>query len=109
MSYDIAKLPFVGDADAERRLNEAVQPMVKEILAMQDENALKALAASVNQPANPHLQYQLAQLRHLYCLLANGLVKDQAEAARGLLGPVIEELEKMLDSAPTPVQDDPIT
>ena len=37
--------------------------------------------------------YALGQLRHLYQLMVSGHVTDTAEAARGLLGPAIEELE----------------
>lgn len=39
----------------------------------------------------------MAQLRHLYEHLMNGRILNQAEAARGLLGPAIEQLEKELN------------
>lgn len=38
---------------------------------------------------------RLADLRHLYQQMLDGQVKDTAEAARGLLGPAIEELERL--------------
>lgn len=37
--------------------------------------------------------FAIAQLRHLYEQLLRGAVGDQAQAARGLLGPAIEALE----------------
>lgn len=42
--------------------------------------------------------FALAQLRHLYQLMRDGQVKDTREAAEGLLGPAIRELE--LDGLP---------
>lgn len=43
------------------------------------------------------LDFQIAQLRHLYAQMVHGLVttKNVASAARGLLGPVIESLERI--------------
>lgn len=41
------------------------------------------------------LVYHLAQLRHLYAQMIGGYVVDTAEAARGLLGPAIEYLERV--------------
>lgn len=38
--------------------------------------------------------FHLAQLRHLYSHMVNGRVKNTTEAARGLLGPAIEEFEQ---------------
>lgn len=50
-------------------------------------------------------EFALAQLRHLYSLMLAGHVKDTAEAARGLLGPSIEALEKAaLSSVPEDVE-----
>jgi hypothetical protein len=41
--------------------------------------------------------FALGQLRHLYAqMLVEGRVLDTAEAARGLLGPAIETLERRL-------------
>ena len=37
----------------------------------------------------------IAQLRHLYAQMLGGRVRDTAEAARGLLGPAIERLERL--------------
>ncbi len=42
---------------------------------------------------------ELAQLRHLYAQMVNGHVTDTAGAARGLLGPAIARLEKLMDGA----------
>lgn len=39
-------------------------------------------------------KFALAQLRHLYELMVTGCVKDTIEAAKGLLGPSIETLER---------------
>ena len=38
--------------------------------------------------------HALAQLRHLYAQMLGGQVRDCAQAARGLLGPAIEMLER---------------
>ncbi len=38
--------------------------------------------------------FDVAQLRHAYTHLVNGTVTNQKEFARGLLGPVIEKLER---------------
>lgn len=43
-------------------------------------------------------QQALAQLRHAYKQLIEGVVKDQAQFAKGLIGPVIEHLEKTQQS-----------
>lgn len=52
-------------------------------------------------------EFALAQLRHLYSLMLAGHVKDTGEAARGLLGPSIEALEKAaLSSVPEDVARD---
>jgi len=40
------------------------------------------------------IQYALAKLRHLYKQMRAGQVTDTAAAARGLLGPAIEEIER---------------
>jgi hypothetical protein len=37
----------------------------------------------------------LAQLRHAYAQLIGGVVKDQSQFAKGLIGPAIEKLEKI--------------
>ena len=39
----------------------------------------------------------MGQLRHLYDHLINSRIQNQPEAARGLLGPAIEQLEKELN------------
>jgi hypothetical protein len=39
--------------------------------------------------------FAVGQLRHLFRLMLDGHVKNAAEAARGLLGPVIERLEPL--------------
>jgi len=39
------------------------------------------------------IRYALRKLRHLYEQMLDGSVKDTAQAARGLLGPAIEDLE----------------
>lgn len=41
------------------------------------------------------LEFALAQLRHGYQQLLESAVRDQPEFARGLLGPVIERLERL--------------
>ena len=46
------------------------------------------------QSNNSLYLFNLGQLRHLYQQMLNGQVKDTAQAARGLLGPAIEFLEK---------------
>ena len=38
-------------------------------------------------------EFAIAQLRHLYEQLSHGRIRDQAEVARGLLGPAIAALE----------------
>lgn len=40
----------------------------------------------------------IALLNHLHRLLADGQVRDQAAAARGILGPAIRELERLADA-----------
>ena len=40
------------------------------------------------------MERSIAQLRHLYQQMLDGNVKDTEQAALGLLGPVIEDLEK---------------
>lgn len=44
-------------------------------------------------------EHAIAQLRHLYSQMVGGYVRYPAEAARGLLGPAIAELERLLLSA----------
>ena len=43
------------------------------------------------------IKFHLAQLRHLYSHMINGKIVDQQEAAKGLLGPAIECIEKHLE------------
>jgi hypothetical protein len=40
--------------------------------------------------------FAIGQLRHLYAQMVSGGVSDTAGAARGLLGPSIERLERLL-------------
>lgn len=47
------------------------------------------------------IDYEIAQLRHLYKQMINGEVKDVKSAARGLLAPVIERLENMTNNKNT--------
>ena len=42
--------------------------------------------------------FAVAQLRHLYAMMLHGDVRDTAEAARGLLGPAIADLERAHDA-----------
>lgn len=44
------------------------------------------------------LDYAIGRLRHLYELMVTGYVTDAPEAARGLLGPAIERIEKWRDT-----------
>ena len=46
------------------------------------------------------LGHCIAQLRHLYSQMVGGDVRDPARAAKGLLGPVIAELERIESTAP---------
>lgn len=46
------------------------------------------------EPAPFNVAFEIAQLRHLYALMINGHVKHPDEAARGLLGPVIQSFER---------------
>lgn len=41
------------------------------------------------------MNYEIAQLRHLYAHLVNGTFKDSRQLAEGLLGPVIGRLERI--------------
>lgn len=43
-----------------------------------------------------HLQLTIAQLRHAYTHLVAGRVSDQPQFAKGLIGPQIERLERLL-------------
>lgn len=43
------------------------------------------------------LRRALRDLRHLYEQMLDGRVTDTAEAARGLLGPAIERVERVAD------------
>lgn len=43
------------------------------------------------------LNFALGQLRHLYQQMLDGRVRDTAQAAKGLLGPAIEMIEKVRD------------
>lgn len=45
------------------------------------------------------IEFSLGQLRHLYSMMIDGRVKDTRQAAVGLLGPVIVDLERAKDSA----------
>ena len=44
-------------------------------------------------PSPSSIEYEIAQLRHLYMHLFNGTFKSSEQLAVGLLGPVIERLE----------------
>jgi hypothetical protein len=52
----------------------------------------------VRDPADA--RFALGQLRHLYEQMLNGHVRNVEAAARGLLGPSIEKLERLMDSLP---------
>jgi hypothetical protein len=51
-------------------------------------------------PAPRSVPFAIGQLRHLYAQMLGGHVTDTGQAARGLLGPAIEILERAHD-APT--------
>lgn len=48
-------------------------------------------------PQMRDIRPEIAQLRHLYEQMFNGHVNNPQQAAIGLLGPVINRLEDMLD------------
>lgn len=52
--------------------------------------------ARLNKITN--INFEIAQLRHLYKQMINGEVKDNKSAAKYLLGPVIEKLENMTNN-----------
>jgi hypothetical protein len=49
------------------------------------------------------MAHAIAQLRHLYAQMIGGYVTYPAEAAKGILAPVIAELERIHESSGDPV------
>jgi len=43
------------------------------------------------------LRYEIAQLRHAYAQLKAGHVSDHEMFANGLIGPIIQDLERIAD------------
>lgn len=41
------------------------------------------------------MDYEIAQLRHMYYMMTNDMCKDPNKLAKGILGPAIEKLENV--------------
>jgi hypothetical protein len=61
-----------------------------------EELAAHVAAATLNEYRIRNAEFAIAQLRHLYQQLHDDTIKDQKRVAKYLLGPAIEQLEKVL-------------